>query len=132
MRDALVKHTPSAAETLDSVTQGASMFLDPTGSQIGEQVQGEEGIAYAELDLMACVEPKQFHDVVGTGYQRYDVFDVRVDRRRLGPETTFQKTAAVDVEAKGVEYNEFQADDKPAEEPAKSRSPHSIGGLRML
>lgn len=44
-------------------------------------VQGEEGVAYAELDLNQCVEPKQFHDVVG-GYQRFDVFDLGIDRRR--------------------------------------------------
>jgi len=94
MRDTLVKHEPSAAETLDSVTQGASLFLDPTGSQIGEQVVGEEGIAYADLDLNACVEPKQFHDVVGTGYQRYDIFDVKVDRTRLGPENAFRSEDA--------------------------------------
>ena len=33
---------------------------------------------------MACVEPKQIHDVVGS-YQRWDIFDFRVDGRRLGP-----------------------------------------------
>ena len=60
------------------------MFLDPTGSQVGDQVRGEEGIAYGDLDLNACVEPKQIHDVVGS-YQRFDVFDFKVNRRRLGP-----------------------------------------------
>ena len=89
MRDEIVNHIPTAAQTLDSVTQGASLFLDPTGAQVGEQVVGEEGIAYADLDLNACVEPKQFHDVVGTGYQRYDIFDVKIDRKRLGPESAF-------------------------------------------
>ncbi|KAF2213652.1 hypothetical protein CERZMDRAFT_111286 [Cercospora zeae-maydis SCOH1-5] len=83
MRDAIVKFTPSAAETLDSLTQGASLFLDPTGAQVGEQMQGEEGIAYADLDLNECVETKQFHDVVG-GYQRFDVFDLKVNRERMG------------------------------------------------
>lgn len=81
---------PSAAETIDSLTQGASLFLDPTGAQIGDQVQGEEGIAYGELDLNACVEPKQFHDVVGSGYQRYDIFDLKVNRSRQGPEMAFE------------------------------------------
>jgi len=90
MRDILVRHSPSSAETLDNVTQGASLFLDPTGAQIGEQVQGEEGIAYADLDLNACVEPKQFHDVVGSGYQRYDIFDLKINRRKLGPEGCFE------------------------------------------
>ena len=75
---------PAAAETIDSATQGASLFLDPTGAQVGDQVQGEEGIAFGDLDLNACVEPKQIHDVVGS-YQRFDVFDFKVNRRRLGP-----------------------------------------------
>jgi len=71
---------------LDSATQGASLFLDPTGAQIGDEVQGAEGIAYADLDLNACVEPKQIHDLVGS-YQRFDIFDLKVNRRRLGPTT---------------------------------------------
>ncbi|KAF2174050.1 hypothetical protein M409DRAFT_62217 [Zasmidium cellare ATCC 36951] len=85
MKDALTKTHPSALSTLQSLTQGASMFLDPTGAQVGDMVQGEEGIAYADLDLNQCVEPKQFHDVVG-GYQRFDVFDLKVRRERLGAE----------------------------------------------
>ncbi|CZT14104.1 related to aliphatic nitrilase [Ramularia collo-cygni] len=89
MRDAIVKHAPSSAATLDSLTQGASCFLDPTGAQIGEQVQGEEGIAYADLDLNECIAPKQFHDVVG-GYQRFDIFDLQVSRSRMGPENAFR------------------------------------------
>ena len=79
-----MKQDPSVAETLESISQGASLFLDPTGTQVGEKAQGEEGVAYADLDLNACVEPKQFHDVVG-GYQRLDVFDVKVDRKRREP-----------------------------------------------
>lgn len=82
--DALIDAHPEAAETLDSATQGASLFLDPTGTQVGHQVKGEEGIAYGDLDLSACIEPKQIHDVVGS-YQRFDVFDFKVNRRRLGP-----------------------------------------------
>jgi nitrilase len=88
MRDTIVSHSPSAAETLDSLTQGESCFIDPTGAQVGDSVQGEEGIAYATLDLNECVEPKQFHDVVGY-YQRFDVFDLKVDRRARGVEGMF-------------------------------------------
>jgi len=47
-------------------------------------LQDDEGIAYAELDLNGCVEPKQFHDVVGY-YNRFDVFDVSINRTRLMP-----------------------------------------------
>lgn len=84
-----MKHTPSSAETLDSLTQGASCFLDPTGAQVGEQVRGEEGIVYADLDLNDCIVPKQFHDVVG-GYQRFDIFDLKVSRQRMGAENAFR------------------------------------------
>jgi len=88
MRDTLISQIPSAAETLDSLTQGESCFVDPTGAQVGESVRGEEGVAYATLDLNECVEQKQLHDVVG-GYQRFDVFDLRVDRRGRGVEGMF-------------------------------------------
>lgn len=88
MRETVIQHNPSAIGTLDSLTQGQSCFLDPTGAQVGDSIQGEEGIAYAELDLADCVEPKQFHDTVGY-YQRFDIFDLKVDRRRQGVEDMF-------------------------------------------
>ena len=94
--DAIVDRHPSAAKTLDSASQGASLFLDPTGAQIGDQVQAEEGIAYADLDLNACVEPKQIHDVVGS-YQRFDIFDFKVNRRRLGPSSAQEAEVNRDV-----------------------------------
>jgi nitrilase len=101
MRDMIVSHAPSAAETLDSLTQGESCFIDPTGAQVGESVHGEEGIAYATLDLNECVEPKQFHDVVGH-YQRFDVFDLKVDRRGRGVEGMFVgEESGVDGTAEG-------------------------------
>jgi nitrilase len=46
----------------------------------------DEGIAYAGFDLNRCVEPKQFHDVVGY-YNRYDVFALTVNRERQEPVT---------------------------------------------
>lgn len=67
--------------------------MDPTGAQVGEQLHGEEGIAYADLDLNDCVAPKQFHDVVG-GYQRFDIFDLKVSRNRMGPENAFNRDDA--------------------------------------
>ena len=81
--DFLAARDPGAAEVLDGTPRAASFFVDPTGTQIGEALQ-EEGILYAEIDLNACVEPKQFHDVVGY-YNRFDVFDLAVNRQRLAP-----------------------------------------------
>ena len=137
MRDALVKATPSAAETLDSLTQGASLFLDPTGAQVGEMVQAEEGIAYADLDLNECVEGKQFHDVVG-GYQRYDVFDLKVTRRRLGAEIAFdggraaRSDAGVDGDAQPAAGRQESPEREQQQTRSVSRITHGVGGLRML
>lgn len=72
------------AETLETTSKGCTLVVDPNGKQIGDQLQDEEGILYRDLDLEACIEGKQFHDVVG-GYQRLDVFDLSVDRTRRKP-----------------------------------------------
>ncbi|KAF5000055.1 hypothetical protein FGRMN_2066 [Fusarium graminum] len=80
--------------------RGATQFLDPTGAPLkGFTIDGEtgeslateflqqaEGILYADLDLDDCIEGKQYHDVVG-GYQRLDVFGLKVDRTRQEPIT---------------------------------------------
>jgi len=87
------------SRALEASPRGATMFLDPTGAALpgyivdagGKKVekeflQNEEGILYAEIDLDLCIEGKQYHDVVG-GYQRLDVFDLKVDRSRREPAT---------------------------------------------
>lgn len=118
------------------------MFLDPTGAQIGDMVQGEEGIAYADLDLNQCVEPKQFHDVVG-GYQRFDVFDLKIRRERLGAETAFQQrqgAATVESAAHQVENSKPRpVEEGHAELPGlelrrktEFNVAHGVGGLRMM
>lgn len=124
----IIDHAPSSAETLDSLKQGASLFLDPTGAQVGEQVQGEEGIAYADLDLNECVEPKQFHDVVGY-YQRYDVFDLKVNRRRLGAEMAFQKEVEPAVQESLPAQDNRVRDESNT---VRSENRHGIGSMRML
>ena len=55
-----------------------SLILGPDGRMIGA-ARREEGLLVATVDLAACVEPKQFHDVAGY-YQRPDVFRFEVDR----------------------------------------------------
>lgn len=86
------------AESLRTSPRGATMFLDPTGASLpaftvnaetGERetkefLQLEEGILYADMNLDDCIEGKQYHDVVG-GYQRLDIFDLKIDRRRREP-----------------------------------------------
>ncbi len=84
MRAQLVARDPAVAEVIDQTPRAASFFVDPTGETFGDQLQDDEGIAYAEIDLTRCVEPKQFHGVVGY-YNRFDVFDLSVNRTRLVP-----------------------------------------------
>jgi aliphatic nitrilase len=81
MRDFLVERDAGVAEILDETPRAVSMMIDPTGAQVGDALQADEGILIGELDLAACVEPKQFHDVVGY-YNRFDVFDLKVSRQR--------------------------------------------------
>ncbi|BAT61541.1 nitrilase [Variibacter gotjawalensis] len=86
MRDELIARDPAIADVIDRTPRAASFFVDPTGETLGDFLQDKEGIAYAEFDLAKCVEPKQFHDVVGY-YNRFDVFDLTVNRKRLIPAT---------------------------------------------
>ena len=87
MMDCLLEGAdPQAAEVLEKTPRAATQFLDPTGATIGDTLQEEEGIAYATFDLDECIEPKQFHDIVGY-YNRFDVFDLSINRRRLVPAT---------------------------------------------
>jgi nitrilase len=97
---------------LKSTSRGAMMFLDPIGAMLpdhiidpdsGEKVEKtlllkQEGILYAEIDLDEGVEGNQYHDVVG-GYQRLDVFDLRVDRTRRKLATFFRRSKTSDGNA---------------------------------
>ncbi len=84
MRQYLVDRDSKVADIIDRVPRAASFFVDPTGETVGDFLQDDEGIAYAEFDLARCVEPKQFHDVTGY-YNRFDVFSLTVNRKRLHP-----------------------------------------------
>lgn len=97
MRDFLLARDPSVAEVIDHTQRAASFFVDPTGETLGDALQDQEGIAYAEFDLSRCIEPKQFHDVVGY-YNRFDIFDLTISRKRLTPATfvdAFEMSPAV-------------------------------------
>jgi hypothetical protein len=50
---------------------------------VGEVLCRDEGILYADVDLAQSVEPKQFHDVVGS-YNRFDIFAPFEFRSRVG------------------------------------------------
>ncbi|MFC3608575.1 carbon-nitrogen hydrolase family protein [Stutzerimonas tarimensis] len=75
---------PSVHELLQATPRGVSMVLDPAGNRIGGTDDNEETIAYVDIDLNACIEPKQFHDISG-GYNRFDLFRLHVDRTPQPP-----------------------------------------------
>ena len=39
---------------------------------------------YADIDLEKCIQPKQMHDILGH-YNRFDIFDLKINRRPLAP-----------------------------------------------
>ncbi len=82
--DALRGLDSEARETLELSPRGVSMVIGPTGEVIGETLCETEGLLYQDIDLAQCVEPKQFHDIAGY-YNRFDVFDLTVNRKRLAP-----------------------------------------------
>jgi aliphatic nitrilase len=59
--------------------RGVSLIVGPMGAVIGRELQNEEGILYADIDLEQTVAPRQLQDVAGY-YNRFDVFRLTVDR----------------------------------------------------
>ena len=83
-RDRLASRDADAGRILDESPRGISVVIGPDGAPVSELMQDEEGILYADIDLSRCVEPKQFHDVVG-GYNRFDIFSLTVNRTAQRP-----------------------------------------------
>ena len=75
-----------AIDLLERSPKSVSMILGPDGKVMGETLSDREGLVIAELDLAAAVEQKRIHDVVGY-YNRFDVFDLKVNRTALKPAT---------------------------------------------
>jgi nitrilase len=86
MREELATLGKDAVRVLEESPRAVSVVIGPSGEPVSEILADHEGLLYASIDTRACVEPKQFHDVVGY-YNRFDVFDLKVDRRRLKPAT---------------------------------------------
>jgi aliphatic nitrilase len=95
-RDILLACGPDAGRIMDESPRGASMVIDPTGKTVGSVMSETEGILYADIDLAACIEPKQFHDISG-GYNRFDVFRLTVNRAANRP-ISFADTIPADGE----------------------------------
>jgi len=79
---ALEPDFPKARELLTRRNSAFSGILGPDGRVIGQPLIDEEGIVYADIDLSRCIQPRQMHDISGH-YNRFDIFDLRVNRRPL-------------------------------------------------
>jgi nitrilase len=73
---------PGSRELLERKNSAFSGVIGPDGRLVGKPLIDDEGIVYADLDLSRCIQPRQMHDITGN-YNRFDVFDLRVDRRAL-------------------------------------------------
>lgn len=71
-------------DLLEGASKSISMILGPDGTPVSDVIRDQEGIVYGDIDLSRCVVPKQFQDVVGY-YNRFDVFEFKVNRRALAP-----------------------------------------------
>ncbi|TWC07525.1 aliphatic nitrilase [Bradyrhizobium macuxiense] len=75
---------PDARARLQRKSSAFSGVIGPDGRLVGESLIDDEGIVYADIDLERCIQPKQMHDIVGH-YNRFDIFDLRVNRRPQAP-----------------------------------------------
>lgn len=75
---------PDARARLERKSSAFSGVIGPNGRTVGATLIDEEGIVYADIDLGRCIQPKQMHDIIGH-YNRFDVFDLHVNRKPLSP-----------------------------------------------
>lgn len=86
---------PGAAALLARKNSSFSGVIGPDGRLVGPPLIDDEGIVYADIDLTRCIQPRQMHDITGH-YNRFDVFDLRVNRRSLAP-ASFEDGAAASL-----------------------------------
>lgn len=78
------KIRPDARDLLERKSSAYSGIIGPDGRSVGDELIDDEGIAYGEVDLNRCIQPKQMHDIVGH-YNRFDVFQFSVNTTPQGP-----------------------------------------------
>jgi nitrilase len=76
--------TPEQEKLLTGTPNAFSGVYGPDGRLVSEPIIDQEGIVYADIDLNRCIEPKQYHDILGH-YNRFDIFTLEVNRTPLEP-----------------------------------------------
>ncbi|TAM89300.1 MAG: carbon-nitrogen hydrolase family protein [Candidimonas sp.] len=94
---------PVVEAALREAPPAVSVALGPYAERLGDPIQGEEGILYMDFDVSNLIVPKMAHDVVGS-YQRYDVFEFRLNQRRQVASAPMASPLAVDAGADAAEF----------------------------
>jgi len=81
---ATVADTPELEAMMSGHPNACSGIFGPDGMPITDLLIDDEGIVYGDIDLDRCYEAKLLHDILGN-YNRFDVFDLRINRRQLAP-----------------------------------------------
>ena len=93
MLESLSDLHPDAARILEGSPRSVSLVTGPSGQIVSDVISDEEGMLYADIDIAQCVAPKQIHDISG-GYNRFDIFQLTVDRSANRPVTFVSDQAA--------------------------------------
>ncbi|QDC26762.1 carbon-nitrogen hydrolase family protein [Georgenia yuyongxinii] len=93
-----VAHDDESRRLLERPHSAFSGIFGPDGRLLTEPLIDDEGIVYAEIDIARCIQPKQMHDIVGH-YNRFDIFELRVNRQRQDPILWSGEAACPDVPA---------------------------------
>lgn len=100
--EAVAGEDAQARELLSRSNSAFSGIFGPDGRLLTEPLIDVEGIVYAEVDLSKCIQPKQMHDIVGH-YNRFDIFDLRVNKRPNRPVRILNETGPADRNYSGTE-----------------------------
>lgn len=111
--DAVAGDDEAARSMLTRSHSAFSGIFGPDGRLLAEGLIDDEGIVYADIDLSRCIQPKQMHDIIGH-YNRFDVFDLRVNTRSLAPVTLESATTPTSEAFSAVAGATPHDDRKPA------------------
>ena len=106
--EAMSGYHPEARKLLERRNSAFSGIIGPDGNVVGTSLIDEEGIVYAKIDLNACIQPKQMHNIIGS-YNRFDIFDLRVNRTPRTAAAFFEETADPDGETPNATGNRERA-----------------------
>ncbi len=90
--EVLAESDADAEKIMRATPRAASVIIGPEGDIIAEGGTDSEALVYGELDLERAIELKQHHDLAGY-YNRFDIFNVTLNQKRLQPIHTLSEAA---------------------------------------